>query len=796
MRIIYCADRARWIFNIHRLCCCIIKMKEIRITKTTTYHIISIAAIVVSIYFSIFRFAPVALRVWQSIKDLGLSLAYYAAGYVKKHKMVNATVRQIPSNVVTLLPITWEEFKAFAERFYRLLVDIDNIFAYFDKVGDIMYIIAYTLTLSILPAIMLYIVIRLKYDEVDTNYNVPTAHLARWLKVENVVWLPVKHFVLEYVSFLKRTLYYKSLLLIWCWNLNLITIGLETLAFLFYLPFSMDYLNLFVQVAKLAADLSVSIFFLPGWVWLVIAYKVFDWWRKEKGFDELDAEREHNEDVLERHPGNLLLTAKPRGGKTLTETVMLQDQERIFRKKAKEKSFQHEMEFPYFPWIMVELSIKNMRKQLSIFCLEFIREWIPFMKTHFDGRAIYRPEEQEMALHKLHVFGYVGNNFIFDYDYSKYGTKYNNKIEIIDVFKAVELYAEEYYIYTCPTPLVLTNYPMRTYIRWSDEGNYPLLDMNPLRVDPVEIDAYSQYSHIFIQDMMRQGKQKHPGAPYNSNFEIGAVGISEVGKERGNQKTNEGQKKADDACNTRNDLWELDAKMRSHYATIDFYTYFRIIMDEQRAMSLLADLREIGTEAKIQEKRATIIRMPYFEFEELLYLIITEYMVKLHDFIRSRHGAKTLLYYIALKIYTPVHDHYVRIYNQFSSAEVQIKMFDYSRGDEQRDGKIEKYYVITKQSAGAYATGFFAPYYRKNAQLFANGGINQVPQYSGLMPTTEQMRMQGSYLYDTVLDNLGAGYITATYLDSFLEEQKSKLTQYGVQGIIPCMQPEKKADNE
>ena len=730
-------------------------MKE-RLERKDVYLYITLTLIGVSLTFTLFRFELSALRVWQSIKDLFWSLVYYCKGYANKHETVFATVTKIPEGMKTQLPLTWKETKILFGDYFELLFSKDNFFAYMDRVGDILYNVAYVIMLLLLPLAGLYICLRITYSVVDNRHGESSAQLEGFLKFEKKATYPMKDFIKGYFAYLfsGKRIYFKILKWIWLWNLNVITMMIGVFAYVFYLPFSMDFENIFVQVAKIAMDSMIAIRFIPGWLWFVIGYMIFDHWRRERGFSKLEANEEDNKEYLLENPENFMMTGEPRVGKTLTSTDMSVSQEVIFREVAQEKSFERHMEFPFFEWGVLEQSIKTMRDKLSNFCLEFIRELFFTFEQHFRGRAIYSPQSQAFTLKKFQNLGYQGKDFIFGYDYEKYGLYFDDMLKNVYLFRSVELYAEEYYIYTSPTPLCVGNYPIRFNIHFDDLGNYPIFEVDYFRKSPKEILKDAQFNHILYYDSMRLGKKKDPTNKYIHNFEVGFATISEIGKERGNQKTNQGKGKDADVCNVFNDLFEMDAKMRSHGTTIDYFTYFRIFSDEQRAMSLLADLREIGSEIKITKKKKPKILIPGFAFEELIYVIANAAMKKFWKFMKQRHGLKTLALYLALKAYAIIHNHYVRVFNQFSSYDVELKKINNAQGETIEDSKKFKYHISTKKArSDVYDTGFFGVVYKERFKRSATGGINQIPQFSTLQPTLDVMASMGSHHYDEVLKN-------------------------------------------
>ena len=707
------------------------------------YHVVSWILIAASIALSFFVFLPSGVRSWQAMQDVVNSVLHIFLDRA-------ATVSEIPVNMDTVLPLSVAEYKEVFFRFGNLCIQWNHWKQYLKIVGIILLcVLAAVIVLTIVVKLFAAMLKRV-YSKGNNEYNKQTKPLKIWLKLEDVSYYAPKKFFHSYWAFLRKNWAYLLLFaLAWSWNLNLITIVIELVAWLIYVFSTFDGLNVFVQIAKLAIDLTVILRFIPLPVWLWLAYKIFDKMRKEAGFSALEDDEEENEKFLEENPGNLIATGKPRVGKTQTITDMQISENIIFRKKAKEKSFERHMEFPFFSWTILEQSIIRMRKIVPNFCLEFISEWMNTMKWYFNGRALIRKELQALTYCKMRAYGYIGHDFIFDYDYQRFGLEFNNNLKIVEIHEAIERYAECFYVYSAPTPLIFGNYPVRTDIRWFDNGNYPIMDSDIFRRDPREWKKGGQFSHVYYFDMGRLGKKKDPDGDYINNFEVGCIGISEAGKEFGNQKSNAGMK-TDGDCNAINDLAVLNAKMQAQGCVIDGIPILRILMDEQRSGSLQADMLELGSEMKILKREKAVIKMPFFEAETLVYEFAREKMVKIFDFMKFHQGRRTLFFYLTLRIYALIRTHYIRVFNQFSSEDVKLKVLDHSNGDKTEHAEVYTYHLSRKKLSGAYETAFFKPVYKAKARKSRTGGINQVPMYDSTTPSLTKMKAAGSHFYDNV----------------------------------------------
>lgn len=726
-------------------------MSEERKTGTIKYAIVSAIVIAVSLLYAIFRFRAIPQRLFQAVKDLGLSVAYYGAeiffpGWLSGK--VTPTVTTIPEGISAVLPIEWSEFKAKFAQFGKLLIDIGNIKQFFFRSAETLNPIAQILLYMILPGLIIFIVKKLKKPKPTNDYGSITKPLKAWLKFEDKIIYPVVGFCKSFISWLnERRKILFSIALIWAYNLNVLTILIEAFAYVFYFSAAdFGHFKIYTQIAKLAIDVTPALAFVPKIVWWIVAYLIFDHIRRKIGYQRLDASEAYNQDFLESNPGNLVIEGKPRVGKTQANADMNASQNIIFREKAHEKMFERRMEFPFFPWDILEQTLKIFRGTIENFNLPKLRSFIAKMREHYEGRAIIAPEEQQKFLSGVQKLGYIGNDFIFGYDVARYGLEYDDNLRIVSIWDTVRKYAEEFYIYTCPTPLTVGNFSIREDVDWLDYGNHPILQWDFFRSSPRESFARSKYSHNLIYDSLRLGKKIDPNEPYQNALEIGCIGITEAGKEFGNQNTNQGLHFDSKSANVKNDLSTTDMKMHSHGATIDYYTYFRIIMDEQRAESIMADITELGQVVTIRSKSSAQIVMPGFAIEEGLYLFATEKFRGYYEKQINLHAGMSLRLYLLTRIYSVIYNHYTRVYNTFSRYVLKLKVKDCSSGESETESREVKYYICTKKIyADRYDTTSFASYYDEKWKQSEVGGISQIPQFSSIRPTIEELRRQGSY---------------------------------------------------
>ena len=737
-------------------------MKKEKACKIS-YHTISVVLIVLSLIFTLFCAQNVTRRTLQAGGDFGRSFVYYFAVAMRLEDSLNfsTTVHEIPAGMETLLPLSFEELKLVARLWWDLFTSWHNLSDYFGTIGNTISGIMTVIMVLIMPVLFLFLFAWIGYSMPDNKVGEKSKPLLLCGKLEDKILHPIIKYVKGYGSFLfsketrkKAFFYFVAFFAIWLWNLNIITIALEAAAyFLWACWWWVRWGNILVQLAKLLVDLSVIFQTLPTVLLIVLGYLLFNFIRRRIGFKRLDKDEKKNEKFLEENPGNLLATGKPRVGKTMAITDMGLTENVRFRKIAQSASWNHRLEFPFFPWRVLEKTIEEMRK-LPFFKMQLIRDFFAELQEAFEKSKSYSEKERENKLGRFQAFGYASKDFIFGYDHKRYGLEYDNNLKMVSIWESIELYAEEYAIYTSPTPFIISNYPIRTAIKWKTYGNYPLMKANFFKIKPAELVEMTEWSHIVNHDALRLGVKMNPHGKYNDNYDCGCIVLSELGKELGNQITNRGKQNQADSkeCTPNNDLWTMNAKMVSHGLTIDFNCYARILADEQRAMSVLADFREIGSEMRIVKKHREKIKMPFFAFGELAYALADKYLKKALQYFANRHGKITLGEYFVTRLYKWIFDKYNRIKNQFGSYQIDVKIKDNSTGENDEESTSGKYYVARKKTcADVYDTGFFGIFYREKFKRSMVGGTEKAPQYTGLQPTIPQMHFTASRMNRDVL---------------------------------------------
>jgi hypothetical protein len=273
---------------------------------------------------------------------------------------------------------------------------------------------------------------------------------------------------------------------------------------------------------------------------------------------------------------------------------------------------------------------------------------------------------------------------------------------------------------------------------------------------------------------MRLGKVFDNNNPFKDGFEVGVATEMEHAKERGNQYTKTGNR-GDIECNQWNDLFELDVKMHGHAATVDNYTFFRMLLDDQRPDSLSADNRDLCDIVMIKDVSDPKIVMPFFAIGEATYLGATKIFNKIYYYVRHNRGDNTLLVYLLKKIYAPIKNHYVRIFNRYSVYVATLRVSDAMTDERLTDRG--KYYVSTKKVySNRFATDAINEFYhRKN--LRSKNGLNDFPAYTDLHPTCDDLKDIHSHFYKQILQTFDIENATVAERKNIAEKISVKHTK-------------------
>lgn len=713
-----------------------------RLRRFNYLHIVCIAITLGFIACSIFVFPNALGRLIEGGRDFGLSIAYYFCELFGIDYTFTPTVNDYPRTPFfpvspappapsdpaipsAPLPSTWDGFKANWAAYWRLWADADNFTGYLSFLGNGLYLLCKAL-IVLIPFIVLAIVLfRHAMKKQNNDYNKDSRPLRAWKTVIKYTYLPAKRWLAGLWAFIKAHKAYVAVwLIIWAYNFNLLTIILEFFAFYFYFVMSFDVLNLYRQVYKLFLDLSPAFKFIPLWLWIIGGLWLFHRFRKKIGYARLNHnERKNCGFINERALASLIVGTMGKGKTTALSSICLST-EVLFRDKAFELLLESDVKFPHFPWINLENVLRWAIHDHKVYNLATCRKFIRAKRARF---------EKSPCAAKL-----------FGYDYERYGYTYNDNLEVVDIWKVLEDYTQLYFIYVMESSLIISNYSIRSDMLISDLGNFPLWNGDFFKRDSRLIDSFSRHAHILDFDTLRLGRKVIEDNPLRNSFEFGVVAVSELGKERLNSKVSQsrGLKAKDEETNQENDGFNDGLKMARHRATVCNFPFLKIISDEQRAMSLGADARELFDVINISERSETVLMMPFFSLEELLYGWIFGKFRNMYTQHRYNRGDNTLFMYLLKGIAARFNHYYNRIYNLFGCHRLRVQV---ESGSLDGNLKEQNYYISRKKDySKRFATDCFADFFREKA-LTAPVGLNDIDEYKTERATWEELKKQSSY---------------------------------------------------
>ena len=675
-----------------------------------------------------FVFGDSYLRFGETAKDFGLSVGYYLCTlFGLDHDIVPSVTEY--SSVMDwdiLLPSDFEGFTSQAKSFFSLLVDEENFLGYWAKVGDVMLVLLKVVAIILPCLLVLGLVIWRLYKSGNTKHNKDTVPLKVFKSFSRCLYQPLKRAVLSYRDFLtEHRAVWILWAVMWVFHLNAASIVTGFLAYYFYFVLSFDVANLYVQVCKLFIDLQVIFRYFPWWCIAFVCWLLFDRWRKNIALNRLRHFEARNCGFINELPIVSMACGSMGKKKTTLITDMVLSQEVMFRQKALEILQQNDMKFPYFPWIAFEDELRRCMEHGTVYNLASVKAWVALKRSRF-----LRHRNAQTQL--------------YGYDYARYGTTFDDSLKISRLFEVLETYAQAYFIYVLESSLIVANYSVRTDNLMVDNGNFPmwLTDFFPKRRRP-----QSRHAHILDFDVLRLGRKVLENNPKAGSFEFGVVGITEIGKERGNNLELREIRKGAEDTNQKNDLFNSWLKMCRHSATVDNFPFIKVFTDEQRPESWGADARDLADIINIASCGELRLALPFYTIEEMLSEWAFNRFMRLYEDFRFRRGDNTLLVHILKSVVAWLWRRNLRIYNRFGYSILKIEK---ERGT--MDGKTEnkKYYLMSaKIYAQRFSTDCFSDYFNDMARR-SYMGLADYLEYATEKASVEELRMQNSYFINSL----------------------------------------------
>ncbi len=662
------------------------------------------------------------IRLWETLKDFGLSIAYYFCVLFGIKNKIKPTVTDYSGAMQwdAVLPEDFESFQGETASYFSLLFSKENFNGWLGHTGNVLLRLSQILT-TVLPCIILMIfVIKKIYGSENCRHNRDTVPLKLYKKIERLFYYPTKRFIHGFRRFLRdNDIVWKLWIGTWVLHLNLASILVAFFAYYFYFAVVYDFSTLYVQFAKLAIDLQVIFEYFPWWCIGTAAWILFNRWRKKIAKSRLRHFEARNCGFINELPIVSITCGSMGKKKTTMITDMILSQEVMFRQKALEILQRADMKFPNFPWICFEDELRACMEYHVVYNLASTKTWVGVKRARFEKHRNY----------DWQLYGYDGET---------YGMQFNDSLAVKELFEVLETYAQAYFVYVICSSLITSNFSIRSDNEKLDTGNFPMwvTDFFPEGI------TEGRHAHILDFDVLRLGRKLIEDNPKIGSFEFGVVGITEIGKERGNNLELKEVKKGADETNQKNDLFNAWLKMCRHSATIDNFPFIKVFTDEQRPESWGADARDLADIVHIVSSGDQRLALPFYTIEEMLTEWAFDKFIWFYTDMRYRRGDNTLLVYLLKKATSWLWKRDLHIHNKYGYSIARIER---ERGT--MDGKLQrkKYFLMNaKIYARRFCTDCFSDYFNDMA-IRTNVGLNDYREYLTEKASVEELKAQNSY---------------------------------------------------
>lgn len=673
------------------------------------------------------------IRFAQSVVDLGLSIAFYFCELFLIPYSFTPTVSQIPSMGMSdsdslIIPHDQSMAGTRWSVWWSSLWNSETLSQYaggmLDGLSGFLRILLIVMPLAIVAMIMFNRWLSVRDDSVP---NEESRQLRFWRKWVERPWDICKRWTKGFIGYVSdRKWIWIPWVVIWLLSLNLATIVVESVAFYLYLVMSFDLGNLYTQLVKLFRDLLPIVRFVPWPIWILMGLFLFQRWRKTLAHRRLLGLEKRDRQFISSL-GLVVLVCGPTGtGKTATMTDMALSQEAMFRQEALERLIESDMRFPRFPFATLEEKLRRAMEHHQVYSLATCKAFARKLRERFE-----RNPSIERCL---------------GYDYERYGLYKYDGLRNVYLFDMIETYCQLFLIYVTRSSLLVSNYGIRVDGAMEDIGTLPMWDMDFFGRDERTSEAFSRHAHILDMDMLRLGRRVCEYDERNDALEFGCVLISEAGKERGNQLTNQGMKVDDLEANPRNDLTELYMKMARHGATVDNHPFLRILMDEQRPESLGADARELAEKiVYIRGNSDERSALPLFSIDWVVHDALYGFLDGIYRRYRHARSDDTLAMHLLKGISSWIHGWYKRETNEYGFVVVDVET---ERGTMDGGTDAGRYYRCNKKVFSArYSTDCFSDFFDRRG-IRSLMGIGDLPEYETERASLEELSIQRSYFVE------------------------------------------------
>ncbi len=694
--------------------------------KTISYYVISAMVLCLFAWYCFVACPKFFENLSRAISSLFESVVFYFESiFGTPGKTPSISV--VPEGIDSQLPLTWNEFTSLLSRWWSVIWTKANFETYLAVVAEFLGPLAKVLAIAIpLVAVAILLLKQFSIPKENTKRK-QTAPLKSFLNFERQVLKPCYVYAKELILFgvTKKHVRY-AFIATFCIFFNIIAIIVELFAFVFYFVVSYDFLGLYAIFARTFCNFA-PVFKLPFIVWILAVFLLILRYRKKRARRFLNALEGFNVKFIKELPIISMSVGTMGSKKTTCITDMALSASNIFREQAKKTMIEKSLLFPNFNWRLFEDELIACCNDGTIWSLRSAKKFIQVLEKEYGT-------SEDVKL-------------LFDYDVKNYPLKVYDGLRHVTIWKALEVYAQCFFIYTRKS-ITVSNYAIKENSRIEFVGNSPIVTS-----DFHSDEREGEFSHVINFDSLRLGrkfKDSYKDCKERPFFDFGIIVVTEAGKERGNQLDTRGQKKDDENVNQLNDLFNDFIKLIRHRCTVDYFPYAMVFFDDQRPESLGADCRELAYINQIAGSSELKLSMPFFWIEELIHEWIYPKYADYNEEYNFYSGKITLRYYLYTKLVSWIHNFYVRTYNRYGYYALTI-----NQQSGKMDGEpVEKFYYLSRKKiySDVFATDCYGEYL---ADDVTESGIDMLPCYADVIPSREEYDEQNSLLVENKLKNYG-----------------------------------------
>ena len=710
-------------------------------------HYICTAFTVLSVALG-FLFPNAIPRIFESIRDLCTSFAYYFCWLFFEDVPVTATVTLMPSwefapspfEPLKLFPWTWEEFKALWPVYWDHFFELETLWEYVIFLLDCLYTLSMLLA-AISPLLIAVMLLLRRYlTTYNNDYNVDSPQLAWWKRFTFKRIYAVNRWLRNFGKFIQKHPVYKKLwLCIWGLHFNVVPLIVGAIAWYIYFISSFDMNCIWLGIQKLLHDLTPVVRFIPNPIWCVLGFMLLNHLCRKRAFAKLRHNERKNRGFINERGVVTVIYGNMGVGKTALVTSMGLSAEVELRDMAFEILLETDVKFPNFPWCNFREEMKRQIEKKRIVDIPSVKRWVKGLHEMYLYTAqnkLWWARQRRKRRNRL--------DYTFGYDLHHFPLLYNDGLKVIKLYDAIEDYACAYFIYTVQSSLIISNYSVRVDSLMQDLGNFPVWDADFFKRDPRLMDSYSRHCHIIDFDMLRLGKRMLEDNPNRNAFGFGVYLVSEIDKERKNALELKETKINEEDCNQRNDLFNACLKMSRHACVIANRVFLKIICDLQRPEDWGAGGREVGEIVFIADKGECVPALPFYSPYWLCEWLFSWANGKWMDFYVSyivNRSDNTLFVFLLKSLFARIEKHYVNVRNQFGSQTLCLEV---ESGRMNGEPVEYKYYRMPKKDfSKRYSTNCLSAIFEGDEVNRIS--INDLEEYAGIMATTEELAKQNSF---------------------------------------------------